>query len=104
MRGMIPGPVLAMLFVGATAGAAHAQVCVEIDAPRDTLDPQDRAAAVLLLTRQFALAGEEVAAELCHALCAGPREAGKHDYGHIIGAKGHAGRRGSGTRRPARSL
>ncbi len=63
MRGMIPGPVLAMFFVGATAGAAHAQVCVEIDAPRDMLDPQDRAAAVLLLTRQFALAGEEVAAD-----------------------------------------
>ena len=63
MRGMIPGPVLAMFFVGATAGAAHAQVCVEIDVPRDMLDPQDRAAAVLLLTRQFALAGEEVAAD-----------------------------------------
>ena len=31
--------------------------------PRDTLDPQDRAAAVLLLTRQFALAGEEVVAD-----------------------------------------
>src|SRR5687767_9303183 len=57
---MIPGPVLAMFLVAATAGAAQGQVCVEIDAPRDTLDPQDRAAAVLLLSLQFALAGEQV--------------------------------------------
>ena len=63
MRSMIPGPLLAMFLVAVTAGAAHAQVCVEIDTPRDTLDPQDRAAAVLLLTRQFALAGEEVTAD-----------------------------------------
>ena len=59
----IPGPVLALFLVATTAGAAQAQqICVEIDAPRDTLDPQDRAAAVLLLTRQFTLAGEDVVA------------------------------------------
>jgi len=57
---MIPGPVLAIFLVAAATGTAHAQVCIEIDAPRDTLAPEDRAASVLLLGRQFALAGEEV--------------------------------------------
>ena len=44
------------------AQAAQAQVCVSIDESQDTLGPGDRAAAVLLLNRQFALAGEEVSA------------------------------------------
>ena len=44
----------------AIAGAAHAQVCVSVDKARDTLSPQDQAAAVLLVTRQFEQEGERV--------------------------------------------
>lgn len=44
----------------AAAGAAYADVCVAIDSTRDTLPPQDQTAAVLLVTRQFELAGEHV--------------------------------------------
>jgi len=43
------------------AAEAGAQVCVKIDELQDTLTQNDRAAAVLLLTRQFAMAGEQVA-------------------------------------------
>jgi hypothetical protein len=42
------------------AAAAQAQVCVKINEPHDTLSPSDRTAAVLLLNRQFTLAGEQV--------------------------------------------
>jgi hypothetical protein len=46
------------------AGAeAQAQVCVRIDESQDTLTQNDRAAAVLLLSRQFAMAGEQVVAD-----------------------------------------
>jgi hypothetical protein len=79
MRGIIPGPLLTIFFVLTTAGAADAQVCVEIDTPRDTLGPQDRAAAVLLLTRQFALTGEEVAAD-----CATPYKLAHVKLGNTI--------------------
>jgi hypothetical protein len=41
-------------------GTAYADVCVTIDAARDTLEPQEQAAALLLLTRQFEQAGERV--------------------------------------------
>ena len=47
-------------FVGAEA---QAQVCVRIDESQDTLTQNDRAAAVLLLNRQFAMAGEQVVAD-----------------------------------------
>lgn len=41
---------------------AQAQVCVTIDESHDTLGQDDRTAAVLLLNRQFASAGEQVVA------------------------------------------
>ena len=45
------------------AAEARAQVCVRIDESQDTLTQNDRAAAVLLLNRQFAMAGEQVVAD-----------------------------------------
>ena len=55
------------IFLCLAAAAAQAQVCIKIDESHDTLDAGDRTAAVLLLQRQFALAGEQIAAE-----CASP--------------------------------
>jgi|RhiMetdeSRZDD1v2_1073273.scaffolds.fasta_scaffold38322_7 hypothetical protein len=49
-----------MMGLAAAADAAQASVCINIDETRDTLSPQDRAAAILLVTRQFELAGEPV--------------------------------------------
>lgn len=46
-----------------TTTMAHAQVCTRIDASKDTLTEADRAAAVLLLNRQFVLEGEQVVAD-----------------------------------------
>ena len=51
--------------LAAAADAAQANVCINIDEARDTLSPQDRAAAILLVTRQFELAGEPVAQGEC---------------------------------------
>ena len=45
------------------AVGAQAQVCVRIDESQDTLTQNDRTAAVLLLTRQFAAAGQQVVAD-----------------------------------------
>jgi hypothetical protein len=50
-------------FLCFAAAEARAQVCVKIDELQDTLTQNDRAAAVLLLNRQFAMAGEEVVAD-----------------------------------------
>jgi len=50
-------------FLCLVAAEARAQVCVKIDELQDTLTQNDRAAAVLLLDRQFALAGEQVVAD-----------------------------------------
>lgn len=50
-------------FLSVAAATAQAQVCVRIDESHDTLSPGDRTAASLLLQRQFALAGEQVAAD-----------------------------------------
>jgi hypothetical protein len=47
-----------LLTVG--VGAAEAAVCVSIDEARDTLSPQDRAAASILVSKQFEQAGEQV--------------------------------------------
>ena len=46
--------------LAAVADAAQANVCINIDEARDTLPPPDRAAAILLVTRQFELAGQPV--------------------------------------------
>jgi hypothetical protein len=45
------------------AATARAQVCVKIDESQDTLSQADRAAAVLLLNKQFSMAGEPVVAD-----------------------------------------
>ena len=56
---------LSGLLVAATAGAAQTDVCVTIDQARDTFSPEDRTAALLLVTRQFELAGERVVPGEC---------------------------------------
>jgi hypothetical protein len=60
--------VITGLLVAADAGPAQADVCVTIDEAHDTLPPQDRAAALLLVARQFELAGEKVVSGECPAL------------------------------------
>jgi len=50
-----------------TGGMAFADVCVTIDKARDTLTPRDQAAALLLVARQFELAGERILPEGCSA-------------------------------------
>ena len=47
-------------FLCLAAADAGAQVCVKIDEAQDTLSGNERTAAVLLLSRQFATAGEQV--------------------------------------------
>src|SRR5258708_32027456 len=56
--------LFAMFFLG-LAGIAHADICVKVDDARDTLSPSDRTAALLLLAREFELAGEQVAEPGC---------------------------------------
>ena len=46
-------------------GRAGADVCVTVDEARDTFTPRERAAAVLMLERQFELAGEHIVAPDC---------------------------------------
>jgi len=62
MRSYVIRTTVVALFLCAAA-AAQAQVCVRIDESHDTLGGDDRAAAVLLLSRQFASAGEQVVAD-----------------------------------------
>ena len=67
--------VLAAVFVATSAlaqapppsvGTAPAgEVCITVDAARDTLSPQDRAAALLLVAHQFELAGKVVGPAGC---------------------------------------
>ena len=58
--------IIAALLLGA-AGAARADVCVSIDEPRDTFSPQERVASLLLVTKEFRLAGEQVGSDGCTA-------------------------------------
>jgi hypothetical protein len=44
---------------------ADLDVCLSIDDARDTLSPQDRTSAILLLARQFEIAGRRVVADGC---------------------------------------
>ena len=57
--------IAAMLGLGLFPAPANADVCVTIDETRDTFSPQERSAALLLLTRQFELAGERVVPPGC---------------------------------------
>lgn len=59
--------LIALVFLGVGAGRAAADVCVTVDEVRDTFSPADRSAALLLLTRQFELAGERVGPAGCAA-------------------------------------
>jgi hypothetical protein len=67
----LAGLALATTSTTATAAAraetraAGADVCITVDEAHDMLSPQDRRAALLLLARQFELAGEHVAPEGC---------------------------------------
>ena len=54
-----------LVLAGVAVKAAEAQTCVRIDESRDTLPPDERVAAVLLITRQFERAGRPVAASGC---------------------------------------
>src|SRR5215470_2705911 len=51
--------------VAGSAAAARGDVCIAVDTAHDTLSPADRAAAVLLVGKQFELAGERVAGDGC---------------------------------------
>jgi hypothetical protein len=51
--------------VAATPAPVRADVCVTIDEAHDTFSPSDRSAALLLLKRQFELAGERVVEPGC---------------------------------------
>jgi hypothetical protein len=64
LRQRIRVSIAALLFLS-LAARAHADVCVTTDEARDTFSARDRAAALLLLTRQFELAGERVVAPGC---------------------------------------
>jgi hypothetical protein len=51
------------LVTGAPAAGAEPDICVSIDEIRDTLSPDERAASLLLIARQFERAGERVVPE-----------------------------------------
>jgi hypothetical protein len=53
------------MLVAWTPAPARADVCVIVDEARDTLSPSDRSASLLLLARQFELAGERVVPPGC---------------------------------------
>jgi hypothetical protein len=53
------------VFLLASLRPARAEMCIAVDEAHDTLSADDRTAAILLLSRQFALAGEPVADEEC---------------------------------------
>ena len=57
--------VVACAVMVATAVPARADVCVTVDESRDTFTPAERSAAVLVLARQFELAGERVVPAGC---------------------------------------
>lgn len=54
-----------LVFAGLPTARASADVCVIIDEARDNFSPHDRAAALVLLARQFELAGQRVVPPGC---------------------------------------
>jgi hypothetical protein len=56
---------LLISLLAAPASPAWADVCITIDSSRDTLTTAEQAAALLLVTRQFELAGERVVPAGC---------------------------------------
>jgi hypothetical protein len=59
--------ILALTLVAGFAAPAAAQTCIRIDEQHDTLQPDERTAARLLVGKQFALAGQKIADENCAA-------------------------------------
>ena len=52
--------LMTAVLLALAGGVASADVCLTIDEPHDTFSAQDRAAALLLVAKQFELAGEHV--------------------------------------------
>jgi hypothetical protein len=67
MRSHILRPLASLALLFSSVALAEADVCISIDEARDTLSPPDRTGAVLLVTRQFELAGERVVPAACSA-------------------------------------
>jgi hypothetical protein len=57
--------VMTAAVASAQTRAARVDACVTIDEARDTFSPQERTAALLLLAKQFELAGQPVVSEGC---------------------------------------
>jgi hypothetical protein len=68
-RMMTIGAFLAVVMTATAAPAqtraAGAEVCITVDQAHDTFSPEDRTAALLLVARQFELAGQSVVPEGC---------------------------------------
>ena len=56
-----------VLIVCGVATEVSAQICISIDEARDTLSPEERSAALLLVEHQFELAGQRVTGGECAA-------------------------------------
>lgn len=65
MRTRILGVAGLTCVLAGGAATAHAEMCLTIDAARDTLSAPEQAAALLLITRQFENAGEQVVPPGC---------------------------------------
>ena len=63
-RWLYSASLVTTVFLAGAASAA-AQVCVSVDSAKDTLTQADRDAAVVLITRQFELAGERLVPAGC---------------------------------------
>jgi hypothetical protein len=57
--------LLVLIVIAGSAGAANAQTCIVIDEQHDTLQPDERTAARLLVSKQFTLAGQRVVQDNC---------------------------------------
>ena len=62
---VVRSALFALTFTAVAAGAASAQTCIRIDEQHDTLQPDERTAARLLVGKQFALAGHRVVDDNC---------------------------------------
>lgn len=62
---MVPAAIAVLLLILGSARVASAQTCVRIDESFDTLAPDERTAAILLVRKQFDLAGHRVAESGC---------------------------------------
>jgi len=65
MRQAISRALFSALLLLSVAGAARADICINIDEPRDTFSSSDRAASLILISREFRQAGEQVGSDNC---------------------------------------